>query len=48
MKKKNIIHYLAVKKLNDLLKNKPNHSGDYCLNCLKLFENKRSFQKHIC
>ena len=26
-------HYLAVKKLNALLKRKSDHSGDYCLNC---------------
>ena len=41
-------HYLAVKKLNGLLKKKTGHSGECCLNCLKLFVNKLSFQKHKC
>ena len=40
--------YLAVKKLNGLLKKKIGHSGECCLNCLKLFVNKLSFQKHKC
>ena len=41
-------HYLALKKLNCLLKKKTSHSGECCLNCLKLFVNKPSFQKHKC
>ena len=41
-------HYLAVKKLNALLKKKSDHSGDYCLNCFKLFRNKSSFKTHQC
>ena len=41
-------HYLAVKKLNGLLKIKTGHSGDCCLNCLKLFVNKFSVQKQKC
>ena len=41
-------HYLAVKRLNALLKEKTGHSGDYCLDCFKLFRNKSSFQKHTC
>ena len=39
-------HYLAVKKLNALLKKKTEHSGDYCLDCLKLFRNKKTFKNH--
>ena len=34
-------HYLTAKK-------KTGHSGECCLNCLKLFLNKSSFQKHKC
>ena len=41
-------HYLAVKRLNDLLKKKKGHSGEVCISCLKLFVNKRSFQNHSC
>ena len=42
-------HYLAVKKLNTLLKKKKSdHSGDYCLNCFKLFRNKSKFKTHQC
>ena len=44
MKKK---HYLAVKKLNALLKT-TGHSGECCIDCLKLFVNKCSFQNHKC
>ena len=39
-------HYLAVKKLNALLK-KSNHSRDYCL-LFKLFGNKSKFKTHQC
>ena len=39
-------HYLAVKRLNGLFKKKTGHSGECCLNCLKLFVNKLSFQKY--
>ena len=39
-------HYLSVKKLNALLKRKTEHSGDYCLNCFKLFRNKSKFNTH--
>ena len=31
-------HYLAVRRLNALLKHKSHHSGDYCLDCLKTRE----------
>ena len=41
-------HYLAVKRLNGLLKKKEGHSGEVCINFLKLFVNKRSFQNHSC
>ena len=41
-------HYLAVKKLNALLKKKSDHSGDYCLNCFKLFRNKSKFKTREC
>ena len=41
-------HYLAATKLNGLLQKKTGHSGERCLNCLKLFVNKLSFQKHKC
>ena len=39
-------YYLAVKRLNALLKKKSDHSGDYCLNCFKLFRNKSKFKTH--
>ena len=41
-------HYLAVKILNGLFFKKAGHSGQYCLNCLKLFLNKLSFKNHKC
>ena len=41
-------HYLAVKKLNGLLKKNTAHSGECCINCLKLFVNKLSFENHKC
>ena len=41
-------HYLAVKKLNALLKKKTEHSGDYCLDCFKLFRNKKTFKNQKC
>ena len=41
-------HYLAVKRLNGLFKKTKFHSGECCLNCLKLFVNKLSLQKHKC
>ena len=41
-------HYLAVKRLNALLKQKSHHSGDYCLDCFKLFRNKSSLINHKC
>ena len=41
-------HYLAVKRLNGLFLKKTGHSGECCLNCLKFFVNKRSFQKDKC
>ena len=41
-------HYLAVKKLNGLFQKKTGHSGECCLNCLKLIVNKCTFQKHKC
>ena len=41
-------HYLAVKKLNVLLKKKTEHSGDYCLDYFKMFKNKKSFKNHKC
>ena len=37
--------HLAVKRLNGLFLKKTGHSGECCLNCLKLFVNKLSFQK---
>ena len=40
-------HYLSVKKLNALLK-KSDHSGDYCLDCFKLFRNKSRFKTYQC
>ena len=40
-------HYLAVKRLNGLFLKKV-ENGECCLNCLKLFVNKLSFQKHKC
>ena len=40
--------YLAVKKLGGLLKKKTCHSGECCIDCLKFFVNKRSFQNHKC
>ena len=40
--------YLAVKKLNGLLKKKTEHSADYCIDCLKLFRNKKTFKNHKC
>ena len=40
-------HDLVVKKLNALLK-KSDHSGDYCLDCFKLFRNKSKFKTHQC
>ena len=40
-------HYLAVKKLNALLKKKTQHSRDYCID-LKLFRNKKTFKNHKC
>ena len=40
-------HYLAVKKLNALLKKRTDHSGNYCLNCIKLFRTTKSrFETH--
>ena len=41
-------HYLAVKRLNGLLKKKTQHSGECCINCLKLFVNKITFKNHKC
>ena len=41
-------NYLTVKRLNGLLKKKTGHSGESCINCLKLFVNKCSFLKHNC
>ena len=41
-------HDLCVKRFNALLKNKNNHSGDYRLDCLKLFRNKKIFKNHEC
>ena len=41
-------HYLALKRLNVLLKKKKIQSGEVCINCLKLFLNKCSFQNHSC
>ena len=40
--------YLAAKRLNGRFKKKTGHSGECCLNCLKLFVNKSSFQIHKC
>ena len=37
-------HYLAVKRFNSLSKKKTEHSGDYCLDCFKLFRNKKIFK----
>ena len=34
-------HYLAIKRFNFLLKKKTEHSGDYCLDCFKLFRSKK-------
>ena len=40
-------HYLAVKKLNPLLKRKKNDGGDsHCLNCFKSFRTKSKFETH--
>ena len=47
MKKKKK-YYLAVKKLNGLLKEKTGHSGECCLNCLKSFVNELRLVKHKC
>ena len=41
-------YYLAVERLNGLLKKKKGHSGEVCINCLKLFVNKHSSQNHSC
>ena len=41
-------HYFAVKRLNGLPKKKKGHSGEVCINCLKLFVNKCSSQNHSC
>ena len=41
-------HYLAVRSLNGIFLKKAGHSGECCLNWLKLFVNKSSFQKHKC
>ena len=41
-------HYLAVKKLGGIFKKKTGHSRECCINCLKLFANKCSFQNHKC
>ena len=41
-------HYLAVKNLNGLIKKETGHSGGCCIDCLKLFINKLTFQKHKC
>ena len=41
-------HYLAVKRLNGLLKKKTQHSRECCINCLKLFVNKTTFKNHKC
>ena len=41
-------HYLAVKRLNALLKKKTDHSGDYCLDLFKFFRNKSSLKNHNC
>ena len=40
--------YLAVKRLNGLLKKKKAFSGEVCIDCLKVFVNKRSFQNQSC
>ena len=41
-------HYLAVKRLNGLFKKETSDGGECCLNCLKLFVNKLSFENHEC
>ena len=41
-------HYLAVKRLNGLFLKKTGHSGECCINRLKLFVNKLSFKNHKC
>ena len=41
-------HYLAVQRLNALLKKKKGHSGECCINCLKFFVNKLTFKNHKC
>ena len=38
------VHYLAVKKFNALLKRKTDHSGNYCLNCIKFCRAKSRFE----
>ena len=41
-------HYLAVKNVNSLLIKKTEHSRDYCIDCFKLFRNKKTFKNRKC
>ena len=39
-------HYVAVKNLNSLLKDKNKCSEHFCINCLKKFRTKSKLEKH--
>ena len=39
-------HYVAVKKLNSLLKDKNKCSEQFCVNCFKKFRAKSKLEKH--
>ena len=41
-------HYLAIKRFNFFIKKKTEHSGDYCLDCFKLFRSEKNFKNHKC
>ena len=40
-------HYLAIKNLNAILKKMTEHGGDYCLDCFKLFGNKKPLKIRV-
>ena len=41
-------HYVAVKNLNSLLKDKSKCSKHFCINCLKPFRTKQKLKYHNC
>ena len=41
-------HYVAVKNLNSLLKDKNKCSEHFCINCLKPFRTKQKLKNHNC